>query len=104
MKKSLKKYTDFAVKQTEALLNIDSPTGYTEEAALWVKTEFEKLGFEAKLTNKGFAERAEEVEKDPVFRFLPFGTSLSSTSPRAPSFMSRPGRCSGNPASRQAHA
>lgn len=53
MKQSLKKFTDFAVKQTEALLNIDSPTGYTEEAALWVKTEFEKLGFEAELTNKG---------------------------------------------------
>ena len=52
MKKSLKKYTDFAVKQTEALLNIDSPTGYTEEAAAWVKAEFEKLGFETRLTNK----------------------------------------------------
>ena len=53
MKKSLKKYTDFAVKQTEALLGIDSPTGYTDEAATWVKTEFEKLGFETRLTNKG---------------------------------------------------
>ncbi|MCR4621839.1 MAG: M42 family metallopeptidase [Clostridiales bacterium] len=53
MKKSLKKYTDFAIKQTEALLNIDSPTGYTQHAASWVKAEFEKLGFDAKLTNKG---------------------------------------------------
>ena len=54
MKKlSLKRYTDFLVKETETLLNIDSPTGYTEEAAAWVREEFAKLGFEAKRTNKG---------------------------------------------------
>ena len=54
MKKiSLKKYTDFLVKETETLLNIDSPTGYTENAAAWVLDEFTKLGFDAKLTNKG---------------------------------------------------
>lgn len=52
-KNGLKKYTDFLVKETETLLNIDSPTGYTENAAAWVKNEFEKLGFETKLTNKG---------------------------------------------------
>ncbi len=50
---NLKQYTDFLVKETETLLNIDSPTGYTEDAAAWVKREFEKLGFEATLTNKG---------------------------------------------------
>ena len=37
MKKNWKKYTDFIVKETEAVLNIDSPTGYTENAAAWVK-------------------------------------------------------------------
>ena len=52
-KTSLKKYTDFLVKETETLLNIDSPTGYTENATAWVLDEFTKLGFEAKLTNKG---------------------------------------------------
>ena len=52
-KQSLKQYTDFLMKETETLLNIDSPTGYTEEAAAWVRAEFEKLGFEAVLTNKG---------------------------------------------------
>lgn len=52
-KLSLKKYTDFLLKETETLLNIDSPTGYTEEAAAWVLEEFRKLGFEAKRTNKG---------------------------------------------------
>ncbi len=52
-KENLTKYTDFIVKETSDLLNIDSPTGYTEEAAAWVKEEFEKLGFKTKLTNKG---------------------------------------------------
>ena len=49
----VKKYTDFVVKETIELLNIDSPTGYTKEAADWVKNEFEKLDFKAQLTNKG---------------------------------------------------
>ena len=49
----LEQYTDFIVEKTAALLNIDSPTGYTEKAAAWVKEEFEKLGFASKRTNKG---------------------------------------------------
>ena len=54
MKKiNLKKYTDFIVKETLDLLNIDSPTGYTEEACNWVKGQFESLGFKAHITNKG---------------------------------------------------
>ena len=54
MKKlNLKKYTEFAVKETVALLGIDSPTGYTENAAKWVLGEFEKLGYEPQLTVKG---------------------------------------------------
>ena len=54
MKKiNLKSYTDFIVEKTTQLLNIDSPTGYTENAAKWVKDEFSKLGFETKLTTKG---------------------------------------------------
>ena len=52
-KLSLKKYTDFLMKETETLLNIDSPSGYTEEAAAWVLEEFRKLGFPAELTHKG---------------------------------------------------
>ena len=54
MKKiSLSKYTDFIVEKTTELLNIDSPTGYTEEAAKWVREEFEALGFKTIITNKG---------------------------------------------------
>ena len=52
-KENLKKYTDFIVKETTELLSIDSPTGYTDEAAAWVKKEFEDLGFKTCFTNKG---------------------------------------------------
>ena len=50
---NLTKYTDFIVEKTTELLKIDSPTGYTEEAAAWVKKEFSALGFKAEITNKG---------------------------------------------------
>ena len=46
-------YAEYAWEQTETLLAIDSPTGYTDKAALWVKESFEKLGFSATLTTKG---------------------------------------------------
>ncbi len=48
-----KGYADFAWEQASAVLAIDSPTGFTEKAALWVKNAFESLGFAAKLTTKG---------------------------------------------------
>ena len=46
-------YRDFAVEQTKALLAIDSPSGYTEKAARWVRAAFQALGFEARITQKG---------------------------------------------------
>ena len=46
-------YAEFAWKQTETLLAIDSPSGYTARAAAWVKDAFEQLGFAATLTAKG---------------------------------------------------
>ena len=48
-----KNYADFAWEQTAALLAIDSPSGFTDAAAKWVKEQFEKLGFVAQLTTKG---------------------------------------------------
>ena len=51
--KSIKKYTDYIVDEVVKLLTIDSPTGYTDEAAAFVLAEFEKLGYKPKLTNKG---------------------------------------------------
>ena len=46
-------YAEYAWEQTEALLAIDSPSGYTDKAAQWVREAFEKLGFAAGLTTKG---------------------------------------------------
>jgi putative aminopeptidase FrvX len=48
-----KHYADFAWEKAAALLAIDSPTGYTEHAAAWVRDEFTALGFWARLTTKG---------------------------------------------------
>ena len=48
-----RKYADYSWEQTEQLLAIDSPSGYTDKAAKWVKEAFENLGFPAYLTNKG---------------------------------------------------
>ena len=46
-------YADFAWEQAASLLAIDSPSGFTKNAALWVKDAFEKLGFQARITVKG---------------------------------------------------
>ena len=46
-------YADHAWEQTAALLAIDSPTGFTANAAAWVKEAFEKLGYNAVITTKG---------------------------------------------------
>ena len=48
-----KEYADFSWEQTAALLAIDSPTGFTDAAAQWVKASFESLGFPASITTKG---------------------------------------------------
>ena len=46
-------YADYAWEQTAALLAIDSPTGFTTNAARWVKGAFEALGYSAVITTKG---------------------------------------------------
>ena len=46
-------YADFAWEQAAALLAIDSPSGYTERAAAWVRDAFAELGFAANITTKG---------------------------------------------------
>ncbi len=49
----MKKYMEYAVEKAVELLGIDSPTGYTAEAADAVQKSFADLGFEAKKTVKG---------------------------------------------------
>ena len=46
-------YANYAWEQAAALLAIDSPSGFTEKAAHWVKNAFETLGFSAEITRKG---------------------------------------------------
>ena len=48
-----RQYADFAWEQAEKLLAIDSPSGFTDRAADWVRSAFEQLGFSAKITAKG---------------------------------------------------
>ena len=48
-----KYYADYAWEQTSALLAIDSPSGFTRNAALWVRDQFSELGYKAELTTKG---------------------------------------------------
>ena len=48
-----RKYTDYAVEKTVELLAIDSPTGFTAQAADWVQHAFASLGYPAERTEKG---------------------------------------------------
>jgi putative aminopeptidase FrvX len=49
----MKTYADYAWAQTARLLDIDSPTGFTDRAAQWVRDAFTALGYETHITNKG---------------------------------------------------
>ena len=46
-------YANDAWERAAELLAIDSPSGFTEKAALWGRNAFEALGFPAKITVKG---------------------------------------------------
>ena len=62
------KYVELAVNKTLELLAIDSPAGYCKKAISYLKDEFEKIGFETKITNKGglftMAEKAYYVTEE----------------------------------------
>lgn len=46
-------YAQYILEKSAELLAIDSPTGYTDEAAKWVEKEFQDLGFKTTRTVKG---------------------------------------------------
>lgn len=46
-------YVKYAVDKTMEILQIDSPTGYTKEAADWTVKAFRELGCKAEMTVKG---------------------------------------------------
>ena len=64
-----RKYADFAWDQAAAVLGIDSPSGFTANAAQWVKNAFESLGCPAKITTKGgvLADLGGKNTKDALF-------------------------------------
>ncbi len=47
------KYTDYIMDSAVKLLAVDSPTGYTADAAAWVMQAFRELGYEPVQTVKG---------------------------------------------------
>ena len=49
----MKTYANYAWEQAAELLAIDSPTGFTKNAAIWVQKAFADLGYDARITNKG---------------------------------------------------
>ena len=49
----MKTYANYAWERAAALLAIDSPTGFTKNAAIWVQRAFADLGYDARITNKG---------------------------------------------------
>ena len=53
MRIELEQYTDFIVEKAVKVLSVDSPTGYTAQAAELVYNEFKALGYAPELTVKG---------------------------------------------------
>ena len=49
----MKKYTDYIMETAQHLLAVPSPSGFTHMAADFVKKEFEAMGYEPKITQKG---------------------------------------------------
>ena len=52
-KYKMQKYVDYIIEVTCKLLAIDSPTGYTRQAAEFIMEEYRKLGYQPKMTVKG---------------------------------------------------
>lgn len=50
---SMNEYAQYAIEKTCQILAIDSPTGFTDRAAEWVRNEFSVLGYSASVTQKG---------------------------------------------------
>ncbi len=49
----MERYVDYSIEETEKILAIDSPSGYTGNAADFVMEEYEKLGYSPIKTEKG---------------------------------------------------
>lgn len=63
----MKNYTDYIVEQAQKLLSIDSPSGYTQNAAAWLMDTYREMGYEPQLTTKGgvLVQISEGTAKNP---------------------------------------
>lgn len=61
-------YVDYIVEETKKILAIDSPSGFTKEAAEYVMQAYRSLGYEPELTVKGgvFVKIGGKDEKNAV--------------------------------------
>lgn len=48
-----REYAKYAADKAVQLLGIDSPSGFTDKAAEWVKNSFQELGYKAEISCKG---------------------------------------------------
>lgn len=64
----MKKYMDYVLEETKKILAIDSPTGYTKEAADYIMAAYEAMGYHPIKTVKGgvLAEIGGKDEKDAI--------------------------------------
>lgn len=64
----MKKYMDYVLEETKKILAIDSPTGYTKEAADYIMAAYEAMGYHPVKTVKGgvLAEIGGKDEKDAI--------------------------------------
>lgn len=49
----MEKYISYMLEQTKALLNIDSPSGFTKEVTDYLMEEYTRLGYQPQKTKKG---------------------------------------------------
>ena len=49
----MKDYTEYIVSQAQKLISIDSPSGYTKNAADWLMETYKAMGYNPQLTTKG---------------------------------------------------
>lgn len=49
----MKDYTEYIIYQAKQLLSIDSPSGYTSNAANWLMKTYKDMGYDPQLTTKG---------------------------------------------------
>ena len=61
----MKNYTDYIVEQAQKLLSIDSPSGYTQNAAAWLMDTYREGGVLVQIS-EGTAKNPSDPSKEPI--------------------------------------